>query len=485
MAGEPGASVEPCSRRRRFTAAFPRPPPTDTSVTDIAVATAVPQRRGLLRVLGVTFGLAVTIGNTIGGGILRTPGDIAAQLPSPTLYFAVWVAGAVYAMLGAVSIAELGTMLPRSGGLYTFTRYALGRYPGFLVGWSDWVSTCGSAAAVAALLAEYAGGLIPPLAGREVLVAAAVVIGFAVLQWRGIRQAGAAQTITTAAKALVLVALVVACFVLPVRYPPEAATPGVLPQGAALLTAIVLALQGVIYTYDGWTGVVYFSGEVRDPGRDIPRSMLGGVLLVTAIYLLLNLAFVHVVPLASLAGDPLAAGSAAHALFGDTADTIIRLVLTVALLSSVNALVLMGSRVAYAMSEGGLFPRQGATVNAGGTPTVALAATVAVAMAFIASGTFNTIIAVLAFLFVASYVLSFVAVFVLRRREPDKPRPYRAWGYPWTTGLGLLCSLAFLAGMVAGDTRTSLWALGVVASSYPLYLLTSALLGGDARRNAA
>jgi basic amino acid/polyamine antiporter, APA family len=445
------------------------PPAAEVS----ASASAAPTRRGLLRVLGVTFGLAVTIGNTIGAGILRTPGSVAEQLPSTGLFLAAWIAGGVYALLGAVSLAELGTMLPRSGGLYVFARHALGRYAGFFVGWNDWAATCGSAAAVAVLIGEYSGALVPALQGRTVPVAMAVVLAFTVLQWRGVRLAGTTQTVTSAAKGLVLLALVGACFLLPAVQPVAATAPAAVPGGAALLAAIVVALQGVIYTYDGWTGVIYFSGEVRDPARDIPRSMIGGVLSVTALYLLLNLAFLHVVPLAALAGEPLAAGAAARVVLGPAGDTAIRIVLIVALLSAVNALVLMSPRVLYAMSDDGLLPRAASAVNRGGTPTAALAASTAVSLAFIATGTFNAIIAVLAFFFVANYVLAFTAVFVLRRREPDAPRPYRAWGYPWTTSAALVGSLAFLAGAVAGDTRNSVYALGLLAASYPVYRLAA------------
>jgi basic amino acid/polyamine antiporter, APA family len=439
--------------------------------------TPAPPRRGLLRVLGVTFGFAVIIGNTIGGGILRTPGSVAAQLPSTGWYLAAWIVGGVYALLGAISLAELGAMLPRSGGLYVFARHAMGRYAGFLVGWIDWAATCGSAAAVAVLVGEYTGAVVPALQGKTVLVAIAVTLGFAALQWRGIRTAGFTQTLTSAAKALVLLALVGACFLLPSTPPPLPATLPTVATGAALLAAVVVALQGVIYTYDGWTGVIYFSGEVRDPARDIPRSMIGGVVAVTVIYLLLNLAFLYVVPLPALAGEPLAAAAAARTVLGPAGDTAVRVVLIVGLLSAVNALLLMAPRVLYAMSDDGLVPRGASAVNRGGTPTAATAVSTLVALAFIATGAFNTIIAVLSFFFVANYVLVFGAVFVLRRREPDTPRPYRAWGYPWTTGAAVLGSLAFLAGVVAGDTRTAVYALAVVAASVPAYLLAARLIG--------
>jgi APA family basic amino acid/polyamine antiporter len=144
-------------------------------------------RRQLLRVLGLGFGLAVIIGNTVGAGIFRAPGEVARQLPSEALFLAVWLAGGLYALVGAFQIAELGAMLPRSGGQYVFSRYALGEYPGFIVGWSDWISTCGTTAAVSIVIGEFSRALAPSLAPEPALLAAVVVVAFAVVQWRGIR----------------------------------------------------------------------------------------------------------------------------------------------------------------------------------------------------------------------------------------------------------------------------------------------------------
>ncbi len=433
-------------------------------------AVAGGQRRGLLKVLGVAFGLAVAVGNTIGAGILRTPGEVAERLPSLALFFGVWIAGAIYAALGAVSLAELGAMLPRSGGQYNFARHAFGRYAGFVVGWTDWLSTAGSTAAIAIVVGEYSGQLVPSLAGREVAIAGALVILFTLIQWRGIRWGDRTQALTSLLKVVALLALVAACFVLaPGRA--DAAAPVATPAGSALLLAIVLSLQAVIYTYDGWTGVIYFSEEVRNPGRDIPRAMVGSVVLIAAIYLLLNAAFVYVVPLSSLAGDPFPAGKVAAVIFGPLGDTIIRSIVIVSMLSAINALVLMAPRVLYAMSRDGLFSARGADVNEGGTPTIALVASALVSLAFLASGTFNAVIAVLSFFFVANYVISFSALFALRRREPDAPRPYRAWGYPWTTGIALVVSLTFLVGAVVLDPRSSTYALLVLAATAPVYLI--------------
>lgn len=436
-------------------------------------------RRGrLLRVLGVGFGLAVIVGNTIGAGILRAPGEVARHLPDVWLYLGVWVAGGLYALLGAVSIAELATMMPRSGGQYVFARRALGPYAGFVVGWSDWLSTCGTAAAVSIVIGEYAGELSPLLAGRTIPLACAVVILFALLQWRGIRWGSGAQNLTSLVKTIAFVALVAACFALGggrglTGAPEAAAAQQALPQGAALLTGIVVALLAVSYTYDGWTGVIYFSEEVRDPARDIPRSLFGGVALVIAIYLLINLAFLYVLPLGEMAGQTLAAGAAAREVFGERGDTVIRALAVVSLLSCINAYHLMATRVLYAMSLDRLFARAGARVNEGGTPTVALLLSTALALLFVvAGGTFVRIISALAFFFIVNYALSFLSLFVLRRREPEATRPYRAWGYPVTTALSLAGSVAILTGAVVGDTENSLYALLLLAMSLPAYLLT-------------
>lgn len=424
----------------------------------------------LLRVLGVGFGLAVIIGNTIGAGIFNTPGSIAAQLPAPTPFLLVWLAGGLYALLGAISLAELGTMIPRSGGQYVFARYALGEYAGFVVGWSDWISSCGSTAAVSLLIGTFSGALIPALEGKATIVAAAVAILFALLQWHGIVWGSTTQNITSLLKALAFLALILAGFLLGGKGAITAGSPDT--TAAITISAVVVSIQGVIYTYDGWAGVIYFSEEVKHSERDIPRSLFGGVLLITAIYLLVNVSLLYVLPISQIAGKEFAAGEAANVIFGAHGDTIFRCLTIASMLSAINALHLMATRVVFAMSRDGLFTRKAAVVNEGGTPTVSLFLSAAVALLFIAFGQkFDLVIRVLAFFFVANYILSFISLFVLRRREPEKPRPYRAWGYPFTTALALLGSLVFLAGAILADTKNSLYALLVLAASYPVFLL--------------
>src|SRR6185436_11649895 len=209
-----------------------------------------------------------------------------------TLFISVWILGGVYALLGAVSVAELGAMIPRSGGWYVFIHRAMGNYPGFVVGWSDWLSTCGTLGVIALVVGEYSSVLIPGLAGRDKAIAVAVVLLFAGLQWRGIRWGSFTQNLTSALKTLIFAAIAIAAFAFAGKA--DAGQALAAPHGLALFGALIIALQGVLYTYDGWYGVIYFGEEVRNPKRDVVRSMFGGTLLVTGIYLVVNLAYVYV-----------------------------------------------------------------------------------------------------------------------------------------------------------------------------------------------
>ena len=428
----------------------------------------------LLRVLGLAFGLAAMVGLTIGMGILRTPGEVAAKVPSESLFLMVWVLGAGYALLGALSVSELATLRPRSGGLYPMVHDALGPFAGFVSGWTDWLGYVGTLAAVSIVLGEYVGPLVPALKGHETLSASVVVIVFTLIQWRGIRIGNAVQLVTSSIKGIALVALFVAAFVMsapraPVEPVLHAAT--ALPGGALLFAAIVVALQSAINTYDGWTAPTYFGEEIQQPGREIPRAMIGGVLLVMLIYLALNIAFLRVVGIEAMAGDPFVAGTMASRLFGPMGDTVLRILMIVSLIASVNVLLLGGSRIPYAMSRDRLMPPIMGQVNAGGTPVAAMLAMTLVSLLLIATGTFNTLIALLAFFFVANYVLVFIALFVQRRRAADAPRPFRVPLYPLVPGLALVGSVVFLIASIWSDRTNSLIAIGMIVASWPIYQL--------------
>jgi APA family basic amino acid/polyamine antiporter len=336
-----------------------------------------------------------------------------------------------------------------------------------IVGWSDWVSSVAAFAAAAILVGEYAGALIPSLATSSLGVGLAVVVFFTVLQYRGVKWGDIVQQATTLLKALAFAALIVACFVItPVSPPAAAAAPAPITVG---FTAVVLAMQAVIYTYDGWNGMLYFSEELRDPGREIPKAMFAGVGAIIGIYVLVNIAFVHVLGIEALAKSDFAAGAAAQALFGARGDVVLRILLIVGLFSGINAYSLFCPRILYAMSKDRLFPEWGTTVNEGGTPTYTLLLSAALAIGFLLTGTFNSVIAVAAFFFVLNYVFSFAAVFKLRRTMAHAPRPYKAWGYPFTTGFSLLGGIAFLIGVIVSDKMNSFIAIALLAVSYPVY----------------
>ena len=422
---------------------------------------------GLLAVLGLLFGLSVTIGNTIGSGILRTPGLVAQLLPSPWLFIGVWIIGALYAALGANALAELATMMPESGGYTVYLRRSMGPYAGFVIGWSDWLSTCSSAALAAMVIGEYATILFAISKGLTSMIASAVIVIFALIQWKGIKTGSMTQNLTAIAKTAAFVILVIACFVMGRGLEGTGSATRV-PSGFPLLVAFVLAMQAVIFTYDGYNGIVYFSGELRNPGRDIPRSMFGGVISVGVIYLLVNIGFLYVLPIDKMAGQPLVAATAANEIFGPKGDSVIRVLTIVSLLSAVNAYQLMTSRVLHRLSVFGFLP--GASyVNRGGTPAVALFLSAVVVIALVITGTLELVLAVTAFFFVAQYALIFASVFILRKREPNAPRPYNAKGHPWTTGLVLLASIGFLIGAAVTDTRNTVYSLVLLALSWPLY----------------
>jgi APA family basic amino acid/polyamine antiporter len=465
--------------------------PLDLSSTPRASASsssfegvASPNTRGrLLKVLGMWFGISAAVGNTIAAGIVRAPGDIAQWLPNVYLFFGVWVIGGLYALSGASSMAELGAAIPRSGGQYNFSRRALGEYAGFIVGWSDWLSTCGTAAAVAIVIGEYSGELIPALGGHVKLIAVVVIIGFFVLQWRGIKWGSGTQLVTAAMKTFAFVIVVAACFFWGghARAASAAvAAPTAIPTGWPLALAMLFGLQAVFYTIDGWDGIIYFGEEVRNPGRDIPRAIFGSVATIMGIYLLINAAVLYVLPMSQIAGNTFVLGTAAEKVFGPYGDTIIRAIMVVSLLSCLNANQLFCSRTLYAMSCDRLFFRSFARVNQGGTPTLSLLLSSIVGVLFVL-GSFEVVIAMLSFFFVANYTLSYYSLFALRKKEPEMERPYRAWGYPWTTGVALFASVLFLVASIVPDLKTAfttgnVWppspamlALLILLLSYPVF----------------
>lgn len=432
-----------------------------------------PRPKGhLLRILGVGFGIAVIIGNTVGVGILRTPGEIAARLQNSGLVMAVWIVGGLYAFFCTLSVTELGTMLPQAGGWYVYSRRAFGDYGGFLVGCSDWIVQAASLAYLAIGFGEFAGELQPALRGNVKLIAVATLSLLTMLNWLGLRMGSRTQEITSLAKMLALVGFVIACFAISPRGTPagDSVPASLLPRGSLLL-AILVALQPVMVTYDGWYGAIYFMEEDKDPVRTLPRSSISGVVACIAIYLLVNAALLHVLPMNRLGASQMPAVDAARAIFGVHGKQVILIVSLVAAFSTINAVLMMMPRILFGMSRDGLLPRGVASVNTGGTPTTALFLATLAGIALILSGSFEKLVAMASCLFVVVYLSGFCALFVLRVREPNLPRPFKLWGYPWTNLGVLLASVAFLVASVVGDLKDALFTLILVALSYPAYLL--------------
>ncbi|HEY0555934.1 MAG TPA: APC family permease [Thermoanaerobaculia bacterium] len=415
----------------------------------------------LRRLLGLGFGLAVIVGSTIGVGILRTPGLVAGHLHSGTAILVAWLVGGVYTLLGAVCLAELGTMLPQAGGYYVYARRGFGDWVGFSVGWTDWLTYCTVLAYVSIGLAEFGGVLVPALAGWVRPVAIVALLLMVALQWAGVKVSARFQEWTTAVKFLAFLALVVAAFTMG----PKAAA-GAPAAGESLgltFAGCILGLQAVVIAYGGWQSALYFTEEDRDPGRNLPRAMIGGVAAVVGVYLLVNLALLAVMPIADLAQSTLPAADAAGIVAGDRGKQIITVLSVLSLLPLLNAILLVGSRILFAMGRDGLVPRRTAAVNAGGTPGVATLVTTGVALLLIASGTFKDLIALASVFLAANYAVCCLALIVLRRREPGTARPFRAWGYPWSAAIVVAGAVVFLIGMLVNDPQSALKALGLLA----------------------
>jgi len=429
-------------------------------LADERARTAAPG--GLLRILGVAFGLAVIVGSTLGVGILRTPGLVAGALGSRTVILAVWLLGGLYTLLGSVCLTELGTTLPQAGGYYVYARRAFGDTVGFAVGWSDWITYCAVLGYVTIAMGEFSAVLVPSLEPAIKPVAVGVLVVFALLQWSGIRVSSRFQQVTTAVKFLAFLALVAACFA---HASARSQTDLAAPAGpAAGFAGLVVALQSVVITYGGWQSALYFTEEDRDPRRNLPRSMIGGVSSVLVIYMLVNVALLAVLPVGVLARSTLPAADAARAIFGGGGGRIITLLSLVSLPPLVNAIMMIGTRILFALGRDGLLWGGAAAVNDRGTPVRATLVTTAVAALLIGSGTFQKLVAVASFFLAVNYCVCCLALVVLRRREPQRERPFRAWGYPWSVVIVLAGATAFLAGVLLGDTPTALVAAALLGS---------------------
>ncbi|QRR02866.1 APC family permease [Dyadobacter sandarakinus] len=433
----------------------------------------------LLKILGVGFGIAVTLGGTVGTGILRKPGPIAAALGEPWLIMSLWAAVSLYAFLGTLCTIELGTSVPRAGAWYVYAQRAFGNYAGFVVGINSWLGTCSALGFGVYTMSEYLALLLPGLAGYEPYLAAGILVILSGIHWVGLALASSFQNVMSVLKGVGLLAFVIVCFVYgeDVSATNAAAVTSRIAETGSWLAPVIFSLQAIFYTYDGWHTAAYFSEEDRNPARNLPRSMIGGVLLIILIYLLCNLAILHVIPLKQLAQSKLAAADAVRLIFGESSGRIVTIFLMISILGIVNAQLLFNPRVLYSMSRDGLFINAATRVNAGGTPSSAMLITSAVAVALILVGkdACEKLSDIATFFFVLGYASGFASLLALRKREPGLPRPWKVPGYPILPVVMLIVSLAFLVGAIIQDLPSSRFALLFLIVSYPAYLAVSRL----------
>ena len=422
--------------------------------------------QGLQRVLPAKFVLAVTVGGIIGLGILRGPGEIAEVISRPSLYLAFWLLGGLFVLLSTAVVAELIGMTPRSGGTYALVRHAYGPYPGFVIGWIDWLSFAADIALKAVVVIEFTAILLPAAAGWQTELAIVVTTLFAAFQLRGIALSAAIQEIVTAVVGLAVVGFSLLLFFADGTVAVENSS---IPATKTGIQAWSLVIATIIFTYDGWMFAAYFSGETKGGAGAAARSCIKGVVIVIALYMLLNVAMLHSVGLTALMGQDLALARALELSISPTVAGVVIVAAIVILLSHQNLLYMGAPRVLHALAVDGLALERAQTVGHGGNPVIAVLITWLLAVGLILIGGFEFLLLLCVFFFVPLYVVLIIGVLILRKREPDAERPFRAWGHPYSTFVVLLGWSLITVFQAYAERETALYAIAMVAVSIPVY----------------
>jgi APA family basic amino acid/polyamine antiporter len=450
----------------------------------------------LERRLGPLDAAAVIVSNVIGGGILITPPIVAATIPHPWMFLGVWAAGGALAFAGAMAYAELAALRPRSGGEYVYFREAYGRLAAFLTGWTSFVAAfSGAIAASSVFLALYldrffpgAGDstpiltiplpLLPLVFSKQSLIALTAISLFSWIHLRGVGPGRLVGNILAVLKVSTLLMFIALGFSF------GAGSTSNLQQSAGTVsgTAWLLALIPVMFAFSGWNAAAYIAEEIRDPGRNVPRALALGTIAVIAVYLLLNLLFLFVLPVGELAkvkGSVL--DVIADRLLGQMAGHVMGIVSIISLAASISANVFAGPRVSYAMARDGLFfPAAGRVHSRYKTPAAAIVAQWVWSSLLVLTGSASALTNYTGFSIVLFGGIAVSALFVLRRREPDAPRPFRALGYPYapaifTIAMGLIVVNALWTDLIAPIMRDQPWGpsaagLIVIGLGIPVYL---------------
>jgi basic amino acid/polyamine antiporter, APA family len=430
-------------------------------------------RGRLLRIFGLGFGLAVVLGGVIGSGILRNPSVVAAGFLDPKLIVLAWLAGGLFVAVDAMPTVELGAAIPQSGGPYPLAVRAIGPFAGFFVGWADWLQLIFSTGFIAVAFGEQVQrlGLLPGLTTGEIAVL--LVLACGMLNFIGAKVGGMSQNIGSALKALGLVAIVAVLFLAHGKAP----TVAVPPPPVFSWVAAAVAIRAIYGAYGGWEAAVYFSEELHEPERNVARATFGGIALVTAIYVLINAAVLHVLPMGLLTHSNLAVSDAVTQVLGAGSGVVVTLVAMWCVATIANLQVMEHVRNTYAMAREGRLPAALATVSKSGTPRAALIVVV-VATSLVILGADHIkggLYEVLLNLYAPNIMIIFLMLSYgsirLRQREPNLPRPYKMPFYPWPAIITIAANALLVVMFVISDWRTGLYSLLSLSLAFPLYAL--------------
>jgi len=406
----------------------------------------------------------------IGTAIFIVPAEITREVGSPGAALAVWIVGGLLSLFGALSFAEMAAMLPCSGGQYVFLREAYGPLVSFLCGWSFFLAAQGGGISVLAVgFAQYVGDFVPLSPWEAKAAAAASILLFTAINYRGVREGGLTQSVLTGLKVGVMVVIVILGYVLAAGVPPGVKSLPV-ASGGGFVASFGLALVAALWAYEGWNACTFAAGEVKRPERNLPLALILGTIGVIVLYLGLNLVYYRVLTLPEVAQSPRVAADAAVRIFGRTGAYLVSIVIIVSTLGSINGSVLAAPRVYYAMAQDGLFFRWCAAVHPRyHTPHLALLLQGAWAILLVAMGTYEELFTYVVFAAWVFYALAGFAVIILRRKRPELPRPYRVFGYPWVPIAFVLASTWFLVNTLIEKPAEAGLGVLMVALGVPVF----------------
>jgi amino acid transporter len=447
---------------------------------DATVAPAPTENAALRRQLGLWSAVAVLVGSTIGSGIFRSPAGIADRLPGPLPLMAVWVAGGLFALCGALTLAELSGELPATGGMYVFIREGWGRMPAFLFGWAELVLIrAASLGAISTTFTEYLLRVlgfdpsVEPYANWVHWVAAIAIVVTATFNYVGVRWSSLVLNLTTLAKYGGLLFIIALALIVGLPRTGGHFVPAV-PAGSFHVSAFGLALVSVLWAFDGWADLSFVAGEVKEPRHVLPRAIVIGTLAVIAIYLLANIGYLAVMPVEEIRHSKLVAADVAQRLIGAPGVVLVATTVMLSTFGTLNATLLTAPRVFFAMADDGLFFRRVAAVHPRyGTPYVAILLASALGVVFVLLRTFEQLADTFVTAIVPFYALAVAAVFVLRRRPGYDP-PFRTPLYPVVPILFILATLFLLGNAIVDSTSRwpTLGVLAVILLGIPVYLAT-------------